>query len=215
MLRWFTNMLTGAYGPASTATEDGVAMTEETRLRTPAGQYLTEKFPVLTFGGTPRIDMAKWRFRVFGLVEEKLEWTWEDFTSLPPTVLTADFHCVTTWSRLDNTWEGVSIHEVMKHIKPLSNAGYVMLHCYGGYTANLALDVLVQDDVLFAYKHDGAPLEPDHGGPLRLVVPKRYAWKSPKWVNGMEFMERDKPGFWEQRGYHMEGDPWKEQRFSW
>lgn len=215
MLRWFTNMLTGGYEAGSTATEVDRAMPEDAKLRTPAGQYLTDKFPVLTFGGTPRIDMTKWRFRVFGLVEEKLEWTWDDFTALPPTTLTADFHCVTTWSRLDNTWEGVSIHEVMKLIKPLPNARYVMFHCYGGYTANVSLDVLLDDDVLFAYNHDGAPLAPDHGGPLRLIVPKRYAWKSPKWVNGMEFMEHDQPGFWEQRGYHMVGDPWKEQRFSW
>ena len=189
-------------------------MTNEGKPRVPAGQYLTDKFPVLTFGSTPKIDMAAWRFQVSGLVEEQLEWTWEEFTAMPATAQTADFHCVTQWSQLDNAWEGVSIHDVMKRIKPLPNAGYVMLHCYGGYATNLSLGDLVQDDVLFAYKQEGKDLAPDHGGPLRLIVPKLYAWKSAKWVRGMEFMGKDKPGFWEQRGYHMVGDPWKEERYS-
>ncbi len=182
--------------------------------RVPAGQYLTDKFPVLTFGSTPKIDIATWQFKVFGLVEEGLTWSWDEFKAISSTVQTSDFHCVTQWSQLDNAWEGVSILDVMKHIKPLANAGYVMLHCYGGYTTNLSLEDLLQDDVLFAHKQEGQVLAPDHGGPLRLIVPKLYAWKSAKWVNGMEFMEHDKPGFWEQRGYHMVGDPWKEQRYD-
>ena len=179
----------------------------------PPGQYLTEKFPVLTFGGTPDIDLDTWQFRVFGLVEEEVVLDWKSFISLGKETVDAEFHCVTQWSRLQNTWEGVAFSELMKLVKPGPEAKYVMAHCYGGYTTNLALDVLQDDDVLFAYRHDGAPLPPEHGGPLRLVVPKRYGWKSAKWVSGLEFMETDAPGFWEQRGYHMDGDPWKEQRF--
>ena len=179
----------------------------------PPGQYATEKFPVLTFGGTPSIDLKTWRFKVFGLVEEEVELGWEEFVGLGKVTVDAEFHCVTQWSRLDNTWEGVPFTAVMAVVRPKPEATYVMAHSYGGYTTNVALDVLVDDDVLFAYRHDGAPLPADHGGPLRLVVPKRYGWKSAKWVNGLEFMAKDAPGFWEQRGYHMEADPVKEQRF--
>jgi DMSO/TMAO reductase YedYZ molybdopterin-dependent catalytic subunit len=179
----------------------------------PPGQYTTEKFPVLSFGRTPSIDLKTWRFRVFGLVEKELTLTWEQLTGLEKVTVDAEFHCVTQWSRMENTWEGVAFNEVMKLVKPGPEARYVMAHCYGGYTTNIGLDVLRDDDVLLAYRHDGAPLAPDHGGPLRLVVPKRYGWKSAKWVNGLELTESDAPGFWEQRGYHMEGDPWKEQRF--
>ena len=181
--------------------------------KAPPGQYLTEKFPVLTFGPTPRIDMDTWRFRVFGLVEEELELDWSSFVSVDRTTVDAEFHCVTQWSRLDNTWEGVAFNELIQLVSPRPQAKFVMVHCYGGYTTNLALDVLQDRDVLFAHRHDGAPLAPEHGGPLRLIVPKRYGWKSAKWVNGLEFMVEDAPGFWEERGYHMEGDPWKEDRF--
>ena len=179
----------------------------------PPGQFVTEKFPVLTFGPTPRIPTAEWRFRVFGLVEEELTLDWEQFNDLPQVTLDAEFHCVTQWSKLQNTWQGILFTDLMKIINPNPEARYVMAHCYGGYTANVALDVLLDDDVLFAHSHDGKPLAPEHGGPMRLVVPKRYGWKSAKWVNGLEFMAQDAPGFWEMRGYHMEGDPWKEERF--
>ena len=179
----------------------------------PPGQFVTEKFPVLTFGPTPRIPTADWRFKVFGLVEEELSLDWEQFNNLPQVTLDAEFHCVTQWSKLQNTWQGILFTDLMKTITPNPEARYVMAHCYGGYTANVALDVLLDDDVLFAHSHDGKPLTPEHGGPMRLVVPKRYGWKSAKWVNGLEFMEQDAPGFWEMRGYHMEGDPWKEERF--
>ena len=179
----------------------------------PPGQYVTRKFPVLTFGPTPVIDLDTWRFKVFGLVENEVVLDWQHFTGLPKVTVDAEFHCVTQWSRLENTWEGVSFNELMKLVNPRPEANFVMAHCHGGYSTNLALDALQDDDVLFAYRHDGAPLEPDHGGPLRLVVPKRYGWKSAKWVNGLEFMAEDAPGFWEVRGYHMEGDPLKEQRF--
>ena len=180
----------------------------------PPGQFVTEKFPVLTFGPAPRVDRSEWRMKAFGLVGAETVLDWDEFTALGRVEIEAEFHCVTQWSQLDNVWEGVSILDVMKLIKLLANASYVMLHCYGGYTTNLSLADLVQDDVLFAHKQEGQDLAAAHGGPLRLIVPKLYAWKSAKWVNGMEFMEHDKPGFWEQRGYHMVGDPWKEQRYS-
>ncbi len=179
----------------------------------PPGQFVTEKFPVLTFGPTPRIDLSTWKFRVFGLVEEEITFDWEEFNALPQVSFDAEFHCVTQWSKLQNTWEGILFNDLMKLVKPKPEAKFVMAHCYGGYTTNVALDVLEDDDVLFAHSHDGAPLTPEHGGPMRLVVPKRYGWKSAKWVNGIEFMAEDEPGFWEVRGYHMEGDPWKEERF--
>ena len=182
--------------------------------RSPPGQYLTEKFPVLSFGATPEISLEEWRFRIFGLVEEEVTLDWEQFLALGTATVEADFHCVTQWSRLDNTWEGVSFIDVLSAVSLKAEAAYVMAHCYGGYTTNLSLDVARDDDVLFAYRHDGEPLAPDHGGPMRLVVPKRYGWKSAKWVNGLEFMKSDSAGFWEQRGYHMDADPWKEERFS-
>ena len=179
----------------------------------PPGQFVTEKFPVLTFGPTPRIDAAEWEFKAFGLVEDELTLDWRQFNDLPQTTLDAEFHCVTQWSKLRNTWRGVLFTDLMELIAPAPEAKFVMAHCYGGYTTNVALDVLLDDDVLFAHTHDGEPLTPEHGGPLRLVVPKRYGWKSAKWVNAIEFMAEDAPGFWEMRGYHMEGDPWKEERF--
>ena len=179
----------------------------------PPGQFVTEKFPVLTFGRTPRIDLETWQLRVFGLVDEELTLSWEEFNDLPQMTLDAEFHCVTQWSKLQNTWKGVLFTDLMKLVTPKTEAEYIMAHCYGGYTTNVALDVLRDDDVLFAHSHDGAPLTPEHGGPMRLVVPKRYGWKSAKWVNGIELMAEDAPGFWEMRGYHMEGDPWKEDRF--
>jgi DMSO/TMAO reductase YedYZ molybdopterin-dependent catalytic subunit len=180
----------------------------------PPGQYVTEKFPVLTFGPTPEPDLGTWSFRVFGLVDREVTLDWDQFNNLPRTTVDAPFHCVTQWSRLENTWEGVAFSEVLSLVSPDAGAGHVMVHCFGGYTTNLALDVAMDDDVLFAYKHDGESLAPEHGGPLRLVVPKRYAWKSAKWVNGIELISEDQPGFWESRGYHMNGDPIKEERYG-
>ena len=214
MFRWLSQMLSSGASAVQNPTGVDERMANTGDPRVPAGQYLTDKFPVLTFGSPPKINMSTWQFKVFGLVEEELTWSWDEFKAISSTVQSSDFHCVTQWSQLDNAWEGVSILDVMKLIKPLANAGYVMLHCYGGYTTNLSLADLVQDDVLFAHKQEGQDLAAAHGGPLRLIVPKLYGWKSAKWVNGMEFMEHDKPGFWEQRGYHMVGDPWKEQRYS-
>ena len=179
----------------------------------PPGQFVTDRFPVLTFGPTPRIGLDTWQFKIFGLIDQEITLDWQQFNDLPQVTLDAEFHCVTQWSKLQNTWEGILFTDVMKLVTPKPEAKYVMAHCYGGYTTNVALDVLVDDDVLFAHSHDGAPLTPEHGGPMRLVVPKRYGWKSAKWVSGIEFMAEDEPGFWEMRGYHMEGDPWKEERF--
>ena len=182
--------------------------------RVPPGQTLTQKWPVLTYGRTPRFDPKTWNFRCFGLVERPMSWTWEEFLKLPRVTLTSDVHCVTRWSKLDNAWEGVSIREILTHVKPRPEARFVMQHADPDYTTNIALEDLAQDDVLLALRHDGRDLEPDHGGPLRLVVPHLYAWKSAKWVRGLIFMEEDKPGYWERLGYHMYGDPIREQRFS-
>lgn len=182
--------------------------------RIPSGQVVTRKFPVLHVGSIPPFDPQRWDFQVFGLVEEEVVFSYQEFMSLPKVEMLSDFHCVTRWSRLGNVWEGVSFRELMKHIKPRPEARYVMVHSDGGYTTNLPLPALLDDDVLFAYGHDGRDLTPEHGWPLRLVVPKRYAWKSAKWVRGLEFMEHDRPGYWEARGYHNDGDPWKEERYA-
>jgi DMSO/TMAO reductase YedYZ molybdopterin-dependent catalytic subunit len=179
----------------------------------PPGQFVTEKFPVLTFGSAPHIDRSEWRMKAWGLVAAETVLNWDEFTALGRVKLEAEFHCVTQWSRLVNTWEGVPIRAVLDAVQPLPEAKFVMVHCYGGYSTNIALNVLDDDDVLFAYRHDDGELAREHGGPLRLVVPKRYGWKSAKWVNGLEFLSEDTAGFWEVRGYHMEGDPWLEQRF--
>lgn len=179
----------------------------------PPGQFVTDKFPVLTFGSTPQVDVSTWRLRVYGLVEEEVTLDWERLTRLKAATVRSPFHCVTQWSRLDNVWEGVAFSELMRLVKAKPEATHVMVHCYGGYTTNLSLDVLMDEDVLLAYRHDGAPLEAEHGGPVRLVVPKRYGWKSAKWVSGLELTAEDAPGFWEARGYHMNGDPRQEERF--
>lgn len=182
--------------------------------RIPPGQVLTSKFPVLHVGSIPPFDPQRWDFRLFGLVEEEVVFSYQEFMGLPKVEIVSDFHCVTRWSRLDNLWEGVSCQEVIKHIRPRPEAKYVMVHCDGGYSTNLPLQALLDDDVLLAYGHDGRDLAPEHGWPLRLVVPKRYAWKSAKWVRGLEFIEEDRPGYWESRGYHNDGDPWKEERYA-
>jgi DMSO/TMAO reductase YedYZ molybdopterin-dependent catalytic subunit len=181
--------------------------------RLPPGQVLTQKFPVLTYGGTPRIDLKLWRFQVWGLVKEK-EWTWDEFVALPRQTQTCDVHCVTRWSKLDTTWEGIPFTEVYKLLKPKPEAQCVMIHSYGGYTTNMTLAELMDDDVMFAFNYEDQPLEPEHGGPMRLLVPKLYFWKSAKWVRGLEFMDSNRPGFWETYGYHLHGDSWTEERFS-
>jgi DMSO/TMAO reductase YedYZ molybdopterin-dependent catalytic subunit len=182
--------------------------------RVPPGQYLTDKFPVLSYGPTPRFNPDKWDFRIVGVVQEPLHFNYQQFRALPQTKMVADFHCVTTWSRLDNVWEGVAIKDLMQRVKLAPGASHVVIHCDGGYTTNLPLHAFLDDDVILAHRHDGRDLEPDHGWPLRLVVPKLYAWKSAKWVRAIEFTDEDRRGFWEVRGYHNDADPWKEERYS-
>ncbi len=180
--------------------------------RVPPGQFLSNKFPVLTYGSTPKVDLDTWKFRVFGLVEQEVELTWDQFTKLTWTTVTADFHCVTQWSSLDNTWEGVTFPDLMTLAQPKPEAKFVMAHCFGGYTTNLPLEVAMEEGLL-AHKQDGEPLGEGHGWPLRLIIPSRYGWKSAKWLNGIELIAEDAPGFWEQRGYNNNADPWKEERF--
>jgi DMSO/TMAO reductase YedYZ molybdopterin-dependent catalytic subunit len=182
--------------------------------RLPPGQKLTDGWPVLHYGGIPDIDLATWKFSMIGAIEAEVSFTWDEFMALPQTTLRSDIHCVTHWSKFDNDWTGVTIQEVMKHVQLKPEAKHVMVHSYGGYTTNIALDELVDEDVLFAHSHNGEPLAKEHGWPLRLVVPKLYFWKSAKWVRGLVFMGDEKPGFWEMYGYHIHGDPWKEERYS-
>jgi DMSO/TMAO reductase YedYZ molybdopterin-dependent catalytic subunit len=182
--------------------------------RLPPGQVKTEKWPVLHYGSVPRVDLATWELRVDGLVEEPQRWTWEQFRSLPRVRVQSDIHCVTRWSRYDNVWEGVSIREVLSRARPRAGARFAIVHAPQGFSSNLPLEELDQDDVLLADTHDDQPLTPEHGWPLRLVVPRRYFWKSAKWVTRLELVERDQPGFWERNGYHNEADPWREERFS-
>jgi DMSO/TMAO reductase YedYZ molybdopterin-dependent catalytic subunit len=182
--------------------------------RLPPGQSLTLKWPVLHYGSVPEFDPATWDFRTWGAVTKPVRLTWSEFTALPHVRITSDFHCVTRWSRFDNTWEGVAFAEIIKLAQPTPAAQFVLVHAEQGFTANVPLADLDRDNVLFATHHDGFPLAPDHGYPLRLIVPHLYAWKSVKWVRGLEFLEHDAAGFWEQNGYHMHGDPWKEQRHS-
>ena len=182
--------------------------------RLPPGQSLTLKWPVLHYGSVPRFDPQQWDFRVSGLVEHPLRFTWTDFNHLPRVQHTSDFHCVTRWSRFDNRWDGVAMRELLSRAAPRNEAQYVLIHAEQGYTANLPLADIDRDDVLLATHHDGEPLSPDHGYPLRLIVPHLYAWKSVKWVRGIELLDRDQAGFWEQNGYHMRGDPFREERFG-
>ncbi len=181
--------------------------------RIPPDQKATDQFPVLHAGPVPDIDLDTYRFRVGGLVEKPFEWSYEELTSLPATTITPDIHCVTGWSKLDTKWHGVRGHEVVQRCRPKEEARFVMVQAPNDWTANLPLEDLDRNDVVFAWEYDGKPLTPKHGWPLRLVVPHLYFWKSAKWVTGLEFMDHDEPGFWEKRGYHMRGDPWKEERY--
>jgi len=187
-------------------------MRDEGRL--PPGQSLTLKWPVLHYGSVPRFDPERWDFRVSGLVEHPLRFDWKEFNQLPRIQRTSDFHCVTRWSRFDNHWNGVAIREILSRAKPLERATHVLVYAEQGYTANVPLSDLNRDDVLLATHHDAEPLTADHGYPLRLIVPHLYAWKSVKWVRGLELLDRDQAGFWEQNGYHMRGDPFQEERFD-
>lgn len=182
--------------------------------RVPPGQTLTEKFPVLTYGPTPTVRPEDVKFQVWGQVEEARDFSWQDLMNLPQSDLTADFHCVTRWSKLDVKWSGVRVIDLMQEIRLKPQAKAVLLHCYGGYTTNLLLDDLLRPENLIAHKLFGEPIPRDHGGPMRLIVPHLYAWKSAKWLKGFQFLDKEELGFWEVNGYHHRGDPWKEERFS-
>ena len=181
--------------------------------RIPPGQYKTDKFPVLHYGSVPRVDLATWDLRVWGEVDSPFTLTWQQFKELPRKTIHTDVHCVTRWSKLDTDWEGVAIQTILELAQVRPNATHVVEHAEQGYTANLPLSVLNDDDVILADTFGGEPLEAEHGYPLRLVVPKRYFWKSAKWIRGLELRVDDQPGFWERYGYHNYGDPWREQRY--
>src|SRR5918992_1190207 len=182
--------------------------------RLPPGQYLTEKWPVLHAGTVPHTDLATWDFRVFGEVENPITLSWEELTALPAREITIDIHCVTRWSRFDTSFKGVHWSELAKLVSPKPGARYVVAHAEQDFTANVPLSALEDDEALLAYEADGEPLTPEHGWPLRLVIPKRYFWKSAKWLRGIELLDHDEPGFWERLGYHNEADFWKEERYG-
>ena len=182
--------------------------------RLPPGQYLTEKWPVLHAGTVPRTDLATWDFKVFGEVEEPVTLTYEALQALPQTEITVDIHCVTRWSRFDTSFRGVHWRELANLVRPKPLARFVLAHAEQGFTANVPLEALEAGEALIAWEADGEPLEPEHGWPLRLVIPSRYFWKSAKWLRGLELLADDQPGFWERYGYNNDADFWKEQRYS-
>jgi DMSO/TMAO reductase YedYZ molybdopterin-dependent catalytic subunit len=182
--------------------------------RLPPGQTLTDKWPVLHHGGVPKIKPEEWTFRIYGLVEDERTLSYKEFTALPMVEVFSDIHCVTTWSRYNNLWEGVSATAIKDLVAVKDDARYVIVEGAGGFTTNLSLDDFFQEDVLLALKHDGKPISAEHGGPVRLVVPRLYFWKSAKWATGVRFMAENAPGFWESNGYHMHGDPWTEERYG-
>ena len=181
--------------------------------RVPPGQYVTDDFPVLSAGPTPKISLENWRFTMTDLLGSERSWTWADFTALPTETVIVDIHCVTKWSKLDTTWEGVSLDTLLADGTDRAR-GHVLFHSYGGYTTNLPLEDITGGKAWIAFNYDGQPLDPEHGGPARLLVPHLYFWKSAKWVEGVTLSDSDRPGFWESYGYHNYGDPWREQRYQ-
>ncbi len=179
--------------------------------RVPPGQYVVDDFPVLSAGPTPRVALEQWSFRIGGEVAAPASWTLEELQALPAETLTVDIHCVTKWSKLDTSWTGVSLDTLLAGVE--SEADYLTAWCDGGYTTNLALEDVTEGKAWIVYAFDGQPLEAEHGGPARLLVPHLYFWKSAKWVRGLTLTSEDRPGFWEAAGYHNHGDPWKEQRY--
>jgi DMSO/TMAO reductase YedYZ molybdopterin-dependent catalytic subunit len=182
--------------------------------RLPPGQYLTEKWPVLHAGDVPDVDLATWDFRVWGEVERPVTLTWQELTALPSTEAVLDIHCVTRWSRFDTAFRGVAWRELADLVQPKPSARYVVAHAEQGYTANVPLSFLQDEQALLAYEAEGEPLAPEHGWPLRLVIPRKYFWKSAKWLRGLELLPSDQPGFWERYGYHNDADYWKEERYA-
>jgi DMSO/TMAO reductase YedYZ molybdopterin-dependent catalytic subunit len=183
--------------------------------RIPPGQVETKKWPVLHYGDVPQVNLSEWKFEIFGDVESPVTLGWVAFRGLPWVDVKCDIHCVTRWSRLNNLFSGPSTRSVLAGVKLKASAKFVLVHCEQGFTTNLSVEEFLADDCLFAIEHDGQPLPADHGGPVRLVVPRLYFWKSAKWVRGLEFLPENAPGFWEQNGYHLHGDPWTEERHSW
>ncbi|MFN2465680.1 MAG: sulfite oxidase-like oxidoreductase [Candidatus Dormibacteria bacterium] len=181
--------------------------------RLPPGQVLTDKWPVLHYGSVPQYEIARWTLRVFGEVTTPLELSLDEVKALPSRTVHCDIHCVTTWSRFDNDFHGVPFSEIARLVQPTPAAHFVIFHCNAGFTTSLSLEALLDEDVLLAWMHDGRELTPEHGYPLRSLVPRRYFWKSAKWLEGIEFAEHDQLGFWERAGYHNEADPWKEERY--
>ena len=201
-------------GPEGLESDVVVSPDTERSSRLPPNQVRTKKWPVLDAHGTPTIDLDSWTLEVTGLVSRAASFRWNEFRELPRVKVFADMHCVTRWSRLGNVWEGVSTREILARSEPLTKARFVVVTSYDDeWTTNLPLDAFVAEDALLADTHDGEPMSSDHGGPLRLVVPRLYAWKSAKWIRRIELVAEDRPGFWENGGYHMLGDPWREQRF--
>jgi DMSO/TMAO reductase YedYZ molybdopterin-dependent catalytic subunit len=182
--------------------------------RLPPGQHLTKDWPVLDLGVMPPVSRERWRLDVHGAIENPVFWTFAEFTAQKQSQFTSDIHCVTTWSRYDNEWQGLATRELLAACQPREDARFVVLHCSDGYTTNLALEDFAAEDALLAHSWSGQPLTDEHGGPVRLVVPHLYFWKSAKWLQAIEFVTDDAPGFWEVRGYHNRGDPWAEQRYS-
>jgi DMSO/TMAO reductase YedYZ molybdopterin-dependent catalytic subunit len=186
----------------------------EVAARVPPGNRLVKTWPVLHYGPIPTFDGTNWDLEVSGLVANPFTLSYEELRALPRVTVDADMHCVTGWTTLDNTWEGVSFRTIVDRAEPTSDARWVIAHCAYGYTSNLSLEAMADDDVLLAWRNHGEDLTPEHGWPLRLVVPKRYAWKSAKWLTGLEFSAKNRRGFWEVRGYHVHADPWPEERYS-
>ncbi|TMD43238.1 MAG: sulfite oxidase-like oxidoreductase [Chloroflexi bacterium] len=182
--------------------------------RVPPGQYLVNNFPVLSAGPTPRIRTEQWSFTIDGLVRQPVTWTWTQFLELPSKEYAVDISCVTKWTQLDMKWKAVGVDTLLEAVELDAKAAFITAHSYGGYTTNLAIPDIVNDQAFIAYEYDGKPLAPEHGGPARLVVPHLYFWKSAKWVHGFRIEERERLGFWESLGYHRRGDPWKEERYS-
>lgn len=182
--------------------------------RVPPGQHLVDDFPVLSAGPTPRVALDKWSFVLKVGPKQVKTWTWDEFNALPQTKMTRDIHCVTTWSKLNTPWQGVLIDDILADAGLAPPTGFVLAHSIDGYSTNVPLADLADGKAMIATRYEGAPLVADHGGPARLLVPHLYFWKSAKWVNGLQFTNRDEPGFWELRGYHIYGDPWREQRYT-
>jgi len=193
---------------------DRVDVRNQEEKRLPPGQIVTVKWPVLHYGTVPKVDLATWRFRVWGAVEQPFEITWDELMALPRQETVCDIHCVTRWSRYDNVFGGIPVRSIVQRAKVKPEARFVLVHADQGYTTNVPLSDLDRPANLLALTHNGSDLDPEHGGPARLLIPHLYLWKSAKWVRGFEFLEEDYPGFWEQNGYHKRGEPWAEERYG-